>query len=166
MAGVPPAVAQMVASLEARLNANPERYRWLVAARAFLFSARAATSNPLMRTSARTPKAAVKTSRQRSALPRRWCSPTIGRSRRARRNSFERAYERAPHHPKALWYSGLAAYQSGRLDVARERWMGLVALNPPPEIKQVLETKIAELDTQLNSSAAASGAAPADSPVV
>ena len=35
---------------------------------------------------------------------------------------FERAYERAPHHPKALWYSGLAAYQSGRLDVARERW--------------------------------------------
>ena len=35
--------------------------------------------------------------------------------------------------------------------------MGLIALDPPPEIKRVLESKIAELDTQLNSSTSASG---------
>jgi cytochrome c-type biogenesis protein CcmH len=59
---------------------------------------------------------------------------------------FERAMELAPNHPKALWYSGLAAYQSRQFDVARERWARLVALDPPPEVKRVLQGKIAEID--------------------
>ncbi len=59
---------------------------------------------------------------------------------------FERAMELAPNHPKALWYSGLAAYQSSKFDVARARWAQLVALQPPPEIKRLLESKIAEID--------------------
>jgi cytochrome c-type biogenesis protein CcmH len=59
---------------------------------------------------------------------------------------FERALELAPNHPKALWYSGLAAYQSRQFDVARERWARLVALEPPAEVKRVLQSKIAEID--------------------
>jgi cytochrome c-type biogenesis protein CcmH len=59
---------------------------------------------------------------------------------------FERAMELAPDHPKALWYSGLAAYQARNFDVARERWARLVALEPPPEVKSLLENKIAEID--------------------
>jgi cytochrome c-type biogenesis protein CcmH len=67
---------------------------------------------------------------------------------------FERAIELAPNHPKALWYSGLVAYQSREYDVARERWARLVALEPPPEVKRVLETKIAEMDAALGASPA------------
>ncbi|HJS21337.1 MAG TPA: tetratricopeptide repeat protein [Steroidobacteraceae bacterium] len=64
---------------------------------------------------------------------------------------FERAMELAPNHPKALWYSGLAAYQTRNFDVARERWARLVALEPPAEVKRVLQDKIAEIDAGLGS---------------
>ena len=67
---------------------------------------------------------------------------------------FERAMELAPDHPKALWYSGLAAYQAHKFDVARARWAHLVALEPPAEVKRVLETKIAEIDAALGASPA------------
>jgi cytochrome c-type biogenesis protein CcmH len=64
---------------------------------------------------------------------------------------FERAMELAPNHPKALWYSGLAAYQSRQFGVARERWARLVALDPPDQVKRVLQDKIAEIDAGLGS---------------
>ena len=64
---------------------------------------------------------------------------------------FERAMELAPDHPKALWYSGLAAYQVRNFEVARERWARLVALQPPDEVKGLLERKIAEIDAGLGS---------------
>jgi cytochrome c-type biogenesis protein CcmH len=67
---------------------------------------------------------------------------------------FERARQFAPNHPKALWYSGLAAYQARKFDVARVRWAQLVALEPPPEVKRVLETKIAEIDAALGTAPA------------
>lgn len=67
---------------------------------------------------------------------------------------FERAMELAPNHPKALWYSGLVAYQSREFDVARERWARLVALDPPDQVKRVLQDKIAEIDAGLGGSAA------------
>lgn len=79
---------------------------------------------------------------------------------------FERAVQLAPRHPKALWYSGLGAYENGRLEVARERWEALLALDTPPEVRRVLEAKIAELDTQLKPAAGAAAAAPANAPVV
>jgi cytochrome c-type biogenesis protein CcmH len=62
---------------------------------------------------------------------------------------FERAIELAPNHPKALWYSGLVAYETRNYPVARDRWARFVALEPPPEVKRVLETKIAEIDAAL-----------------
>lgn len=165
MAGVPPAVAQMVASLEARLNANPNDIDgWLMLGRSYFqlgsyFKSADAYQRAYAQSGGENVEATLGLAEALVFANDRTLTPSSAQL-------FERAYERAPQHPKALWYSGLAAYQSGRLDVARERWMGLVALNPPPEVRQVLETKIAELDTQLNSSAPASGAAPADSPVV
>jgi cytochrome c-type biogenesis protein CcmH len=68
---------------------------------------------------------------------------------------FERAMELAPNHPKALWYSGLAAYQSRQFAVARERWARLVALEPPDQVKRVLQDKIAEIDAGLGGPSAA-----------
>lgn len=81
---------------------------------------------------------------------------------------FERAVQLAPHHPKALWYSGLGAYENGRLGVARERWSALLALDAPPEVKRVLEAKIAEIDKQVGpgSGPGAGAATPATTPVV
>jgi cytochrome c-type biogenesis protein CcmH len=72
---------------------------------------------------------------------------------------FERAMALAPNHPKALWYSGLAAYEARKFAIARDRWARLVALEPPPEVKRVLETKIAEINASLGT-APASGAKP------
>src|SRR5262245_6883114 len=164
-AGVPPAVAQMVASLEARLNANPNDIDgWLLLGRSYFqlgsfFKSADAYQRAYAQSGGENVEATLGLAEALVFANDRSVTPAAAQL-------FERAYDRAPQHPKALWYSGLAAYQSGRLDVARDRWKGLVALNPPPEVRQVLETKIAELETQLNSPAAASGAEPADSPVV
>jgi len=165
MAGVAPAIAQMVANLEARLNANPNDIDgWLLLGRSYFqlgsyFKSADAYQRAYAQSGGENIEAILGLAEALVFADDRMVTPRSAQL-------FERAYERAPHHPKALWYSGLAAYQSGRLDVARERWMGLVALNPPPEIKRVLEAKIAELDTQLTSSGAAVAAAPADAPVV
>jgi cytochrome c-type biogenesis protein CcmH len=79
---------------------------------------------------------------------------------------FERALELAPDHPKALWYSGLAAYQTRNFDVARERWARLVALEPPPEVKSLLESKIAEIDAGSGSPMPATDQATASAGIV
>jgi cytochrome c-type biogenesis protein CcmH len=164
LARVSPAIAQMVASLEAMLNANPNDIDgWLLLGRSYFqlgsyFRSADAYQHAYAQSGGENVEAILGLAEALVFADNRMVTPRSAQL-------FERAYERAPHHPKALWYSGLAAYQSGRLDVARERWMGLVALNPPPEIKRVLEAKIAELDTQLYSSGAVA-AAPADAPVV
>ncbi len=164
-AGVPPAIAQMVASLEARLKANPNDLDgWLLLGRSYFqlgsyFKSADAYQRAYAQSGGENVEAILGLAEALVFADDRTVTPRSAQL-------FERAYERAPHHPKALWYSGLAAYQSGRLDVARERWMGLVALDPPPEIKRVLQTKIAELDTQLNSSATPPAGTSAEEPVV
>lgn len=165
VAGVPPAIAQMVASLEARLKANPNDLDgWLLLGRSYFqlgsyLKSADAYQHAYAQSGGENVEATLGLAEALVFADERAVTPRSAQL-------FERAYERAPHHPKALWYSGLAAYQSGRLDIARERWMGLIALDPPPEIKRVLESKIAELDTQLNSSTAPQAGRPADSPVV
>jgi cytochrome c-type biogenesis protein CcmH len=71
---------------------------------------------------------------------------------------FERAAGMAPDNPKALWYAGLTAYQKQDLATARERWTALKALSPPPELLQVVDARIAEIDAAIGP--AAGGAAP------
>lgn len=75
---------------------------------------------------------------------------------------FEQAYSLAPNHPKVLWYTGLVAYEAGRLEVARDRWASLIALEPPPQVKRLLQDKVIEIEAQL----VRAGAATAESPVV
>ncbi len=50
-----------------------------------------------------------------------------------------------PGNPKALWYGGLTALELGREDVVRTRWTRLLALNPPAEVAQVVQTQLASL---------------------
>jgi cytochrome c-type biogenesis protein CcmH len=62
---------------------------------------------------------------------------------------FEDALARAPNDPKALWYGSIVALQAGDLHKGRDRLQLLLAQNPPPEIRSVLERQIQDLDQQL-----------------
>jgi cytochrome c-type biogenesis protein CcmH len=66
----------------------------------------------------------------------------------------------SPGDPKALWYGGLVALELGRDDAVRERWTGLLALNPPEQVAQVVRSQLAALgaeEVQAEPAAAASG---------
>jgi cytochrome c-type biogenesis protein CcmH len=62
---------------------------------------------------------------------------------------FEDALAKAPNHPKALWYGSVAALQAGDLRRARDRLQLLLAQNPPPNLRSVLERQIQDLDQQM-----------------
>jgi cytochrome c-type biogenesis protein CcmH len=70
---------------------------------------------------------------------------------------FDAALVKAPNNPKALWYGSLAALQAGDLRRGRDRLQLLLAQNPPPELRGVLERQIQDLNQQL-------GEAPAGTP--
>ena len=72
---------------------------------------------------------------------------------------FNEALDRAPNHPKALWYGSLAALQAGDLRTGRDRLQRLLAQNPPEELRGVLERQIQDLEQQLAESGQSSSAA-------
>jgi cytochrome c-type biogenesis protein CcmH len=69
---------------------------------------------------------------------------------------FEQGLKLEPDNPKALLFGGFAAAWRGDKALARSRWEALKGLHPPPQIVQLLDARIAELDAP-----AAGGAAPA-----
>jgi cytochrome c-type biogenesis protein CcmH len=62
---------------------------------------------------------------------------------------FERALQLAPNEPKALWYGGLVSYRVQDLATARQRWSALRDLAPPPELLQVIDARLAEIDATI-----------------
>lgn len=62
---------------------------------------------------------------------------------------FDSVLSMAPNHPKALWYGGIAALRAGDLRKGRDRLQLLMAQNPPPEVRNILERQIQDLDEQL-----------------
>jgi len=59
---------------------------------------------------------------------------------------FERVLELDPTNPRGLWYGGLLAQSRGEDAVALERWQKLLALDLPPEFRQVVESRVASID--------------------
>lgn len=57
---------------------------------------------------------------------------------------FESALAIEPNNPSALFYGGIAALNRGNTDLAADRWEILLSLNPPENIRGVLEQRIAE----------------------
>lgn len=57
---------------------------------------------------------------------------------------IESALALEPNNPAALFYSGVASANRGDTDLAASRWEILLGLNPPPEIRSILEQRIAE----------------------
>ncbi len=62
---------------------------------------------------------------------------------------FEKALLLSPDDRKGLWYGGLAAFEQGRVELARSRWQRLLALNPPEQMAVVLRDQIAAADAAL-----------------
>lgn len=59
---------------------------------------------------------------------------------------------------KALWYSGVMAYKANDMETAKQRWMTLLAQNPPEEIRQIIEQQLASLGVAPGAAAAAPAA--------
>ena len=58
---------------------------------------------------------------------------------------FENALAIAPNNPKALFYAGMAAVERGDKDLGAQRWEALIASSPPQNIQEILRQQIAEL---------------------
>jgi len=63
---------------------------------------------------------------------------------------LERALQVDPHSPKALFYTGLLAMNSGRLELARSRFSAMLELNPPEGVRTALTGQIATIDRMLH----------------
>jgi cytochrome c-type biogenesis protein CcmH len=76
---------------------------------------------------------------------------------------LERALQIDPHSPKALFYSAVAAFRDGRLDLARQRFQLMLDLGPPESIRTALQRQIDDIDAQIKGTkpAASQGPAPA-----
>ena len=70
----------------------------------------------------------------------------------------EQALAIDPKNGKALFFGGAAAIRRGDLPAARDRFTQLLALNPPANVKSLLEQQIAAINDQLG--AAGKGGAP------
>ena len=74
---------------------------------------------------------------------------------------IEQALALDPHSPKALFFGAAVALHRGALPLARERLQALLPLNPPPDVRPIIEQQIAAIDQRL-----AIGATPAGTPSV
>lgn len=74
---------------------------------------------------------------------------------------FESALALDPNNPQALFYTGIAASNVGNNELAAERWERLAGLNPPEEIRGILQQKIAEWRGLPAESVAPAASAPA-----
>ncbi|NJO12206.1 MAG: hypothetical protein HC872_00610 [Gammaproteobacteria bacterium] len=153
-----PEIEKMVQSLEARLRNEPGNVDgWLLLGRSYFeleryFKSADAYQQAYNLTQGRNVDAVVGLA---EALAFADQNMLLGRSAEL----FEAAFALAPRNPKVLWYTGLVAYQGGRRALARDRWADLVALEPPPEVKRILQDKIAEIEGELQGAPPASAAA-------
>ncbi len=142
-ASAEPDVEEMVASLAARLETEPDDLNgWIMLGRSYM-------------TLGNFPEAVlayervVKIEQSQNAVS----LVNLGEALLARDNSriegrtaalFESALALEPNNPEALFYGGIAAMNRGNTEQAAERWEILLGLNPPEEIRGILEQRIAE----------------------
>jgi cytochrome c-type biogenesis protein CcmH len=74
---------------------------------------------------------------------------------------FEQAMKLDATSVKALFYSAFAARARNELPLARERFQQLLAANPPPEVVQIIEEQLQEIDTTAAMTAGGTGQGPA-----
>lgn len=152
-AGEVPDIQQMIDSLAARLQENPDDLAgWKMLGRSYLQlqnfpGAVAAFEKAVEMESSQNGQTladlgeAVLMADQRTLL---------GRAGQL----FENALALTPDNPKALFYSGMAAVQRGDNALAAERWEALLATSPPENVQNILRQRIAELRGETQAPAA------------
>lgn len=70
---------------------------------------------------------------------------------------IERALELDPTAGKALFYGGAAALRRGDLPKARQRFAALLLLDPPENVKEVIQQQITAIDQQMGGAPAGAG---------
>ena len=138
-----PDVAAMVAKLEKHLRDTPDDFRgWLMMGRSYLALNRpddaVAAFDRAHRLDAKSAEADVGLGEAMSLRAGGEITPEASQL-------FEDALSLEPGNPKAMLYGGFAAAARGDRSLARTRWQALVDLNPPPQIAQMLQARIAEL---------------------
>jgi cytochrome c-type biogenesis protein CcmH len=71
---------------------------------------------------------------------------------------IEEALALEPKNGRALFYGAAAAVRRGELPLARQRFSDLLALNPPDNVRPILEQQIAAIDERLGQTQLAQGA--------
>ena len=74
---------------------------------------------------------------------------------------IEQALALAPDSGKALFYGAAIAERRGDLPLARERFARLLALNPPDNVRPIIEQQISTIDQKLAGAPAGAAAPPA-----
>ena len=62
---------------------------------------------------------------------------------------IERALAHAPDDPEALFYGAVVALHRGELQVARERFQRVLALDPAPNVRTIVEQQLTAIDQEL-----------------
>ena len=137
-----PPMDEVIVSLEARLAENPEDLGgWNMLGRTYMtmrdFAAAAETYEKVMELEgAQNAQTMVDLA---IAITNRDQSQIEGRTA----SLVENALALDPANQAALFYAGVAAANRGDTDTAAERWEILLGLNPPPEVRSILEQNIA-----------------------
>ncbi len=143
-AGAGPDVLAMVSKLEARLRDQPNDLQgWLMLGRSYLALERLDDAivafDHAHRLGPGSAEAALGLGEAMSLRAGGQITPPAS-------DLFEEGLKLEPGNPRALLYAGFAAAVRGDAPLARSRWEALKALHPPPEIEQLLDARIAELD--------------------
>lgn len=141
-------VETMLQNLEAKLKANPQDVEgWLMLGRSYTAMGRFARAVDAYQqaydlTQGENVEAVIGLGEALALVDEASLSGRAGQL-------FNAALEKAPTHPKALWYASMAALQSGDLRVGRDRLRTLLAQNPPEQLRGILERQVQDLDQQL-----------------
>jgi cytochrome c-type biogenesis protein CcmH len=140
-----PDVQAMVGKLESRLESNPDDLPgWLMLGRSYLTLERfddaiAAYDHAIKLGGGKDAEAALGMGEAISMRANGQIIPPAAQL-------FETALQLAPQNPKALLFGGFTAANRGDKALARSRWETLKAMNPPPQLVQMLDARIAALD--------------------
>jgi cytochrome c-type biogenesis protein CcmH len=138
-----PGMEDVIGSLESRLAGNPDDIEgWKMLARTQMTMRNYAAAADALEKALELEDGKVAQTMVDLALAilSRDNTPIEGRTK----SLIDSALALEPNNPAALFYSGVAAANSGDTDTAARHWEILLGLNPPEEIRGILEQRIAQ----------------------
>ena len=138
-----PGMEEVIGSLESRLAGNPDDIEgWKMLARTQMTMRNYVAAADALEIALELEDGKVAQTMVDLALAilSRDNTPIEGRTK----SLIDSALALEPNNPAALFYSGVAAANSGDTDTAARHWEILLGLNPPEEIRGILEQRIGQ----------------------